>query len=500
MAGDAAAKTLALFNRFITGTMGLFYREERLAELGQRMATVCREFGFADPEQCMLWLMSAPPSKEQLEVLARALTIGETYFFRDPQSYRVLETEILPALIRSRLKEEKRLRIWSAGCSTGEEPYSIAILLSRMLGNLGDWNITILATDLNPQALEKARRGIYRQWSFRDAPPWLMDYFEKQQDGSFEITPRIRNMVQFGCLNLAEECYPAIFNNTNAMDVIFCRNVLLYFAPELIRSVASRFHNALLEGGWLFVSPSEASHHYFTGFSCRRRHGVILFRKEQEPAAGASFPARGTETFLPLPVSAPPLPGIVAAPPPPFLEAAGIPAPVAAIPPAADGYPEALALFEEGHYEMAVAKARERLALQPGDPDLLELLARTYANLGKFAEARQWCEQALVADRLRARNYYLLANIMLEQGLPAEATAELNRTLYIDHDFLLAYFTLGNLHLQAGRKREAQRGFANALRLLERRDPHEVLPEAEGMTAGQLAGIIRAMNQGEESE
>jgi chemotaxis protein methyltransferase CheR len=123
-------------------------------------------------------------------------------------------------------------------------------------------------------------------------------------------------------------------------------------------------------------------------------------------------------------------------------------------------------------------------------------LAKAYANLGRFSEARQCCEEAIAIDRLRAPNYYLLAVIMQEEGHMEEATAALNRALYVDHDYVPAYFALGNLNLQAGRKWEAQRNFANALRLLEKRDPHDVLPEADGMTAGRLAEIIRTVSQG----
>jgi chemotaxis protein methyltransferase CheR len=126
----------------------------------------------------------------------------------------------------------------------------------------------------------------------------------------------------------------------------------------------------------------------------------------------------------------------------------------------------------------------------------MQLLAKAYANLGRFSEARECCEQAIAADRLRAPNYYLLAVILQEEGRLEEAATALNRAIYIDHDYVPAYFALGNLSLQVGRKREAQRNFANALRILEKLDPHDALPEADGLTAGRLAEIIRNMSQG----
>jgi chemotaxis protein methyltransferase CheR len=501
--GKPSQKTLDLFSRFIAGTMGLHFREERLSELGQKIVSACGEFGFDDPEACMLWLMSTPLSREHLEILAGSLTIGETYFFRDPRSYRVLEEHVLPELKRARQKGDKRLRIWSAGCSSGEEPYSIAILLSRLLPDLDSWNITLLATDINPHVIEKGRQGVYGRWSFRDAPPWLMDYFKKKDDGRFEIVPRIRKMVQFNYLNLAEDCYPSLFNNTNAIDVIFCRNVMLYFQPEMISKVTAKFHHALHDGGWLFIGPTEAVQRPLEGFSRRNIAGTLVYRKGQgeveETRTGEAAPLwkMPDSSLLIEKISLPPGRGGL----PQHCDRT-IPDTTEKKPDSVDEpsstsiYRDACAQYEGGEYELAARKAQELRLTGEAGADVMQLLAKAYANLGRFSEARQCCEEAIAIDRLRAPNYYLLAVIMQEEGHMEEATAALNRALYVDHDYVPAYFALGNLNLQAGRKWEAQRNFANALRLLEKRDPHDVLPEADGMTAGRLAEIIRTVSQG----
>jgi len=498
--------TLALFSRFIARTMGLHTKDERLNELAQRVDSLSRDFGYDDPEACMLWLMSAPLSREQADILARSLTIGETYFFRDPQSYRVLEEQVLPEIIRARRTGEKTLRIWSAGCSTGEEPYSIAILLSRILPDLHDWNIMLLATDINPVALEKGLQGVYGNWSFRDAPQWLMNYFRKRKDGRFEIIPAIRKMVRFKYLNLAQECYPSLLNSTNAIDIIFCRNVMLYFSPTLIEKVLARFHNALPDGGWLFVSPTEVSCRPLDGFSCRRFPGAVAYRKggpDGEPGglwSGApESPALPGAAAAKGPVATPVLFDIPAALPP----APAVPAPAAGSVEESrcaaaditfrDSYLEAVALYDKGSYESAAGKVKAILAAGQDNTDALELLAKSYANLGRLAEARQCCEDAIAADKLRAHNHYLLSIILEELGEPGEAAAALKRALYIDQDYVIAHFALGNMNRQAGKKKEAERNFSNALQILEKREPGEVLVDAEGMTAGRLAEIIRVM-------
>ncbi len=503
MTASVSHNTLALFSRFISRTMGLHTKDERLSDLAQKVVSISRDFGYEDSEECMLWLMSAPLSREQSDILARSLTIGETYFLRDPQSYRVLEEQVLAEIISARRTGEKCLRIWSAGCSTGEEPYTIAILLSRILPDPDDWNIMLLATDINPVALEKGRQGVYGNWSFRDAPPWLMDYFRKRKDGRFEIIPRIRNMVRFSYLNLAEESYPSLLNGTNAIDIIFCRNVMLYFEPILIEKMIVKFHNALQDGGWLFVSPAEVACRSFDGFSCRRFPGAVAYRK------GDHGESRELWSGAPEP-SARPAAVLNAGTPPRTLHelpAVFLPAPAEHKPafdtvaessdaekiPSRDRYQEAVALYDEGSYESAAVKAREILEESPDNADALELLAKSYANLGKLAEARQCCEDAIAADKLRAHNHYLLSIILDEQGELDEAAAALKRVLYIDHDFVLAHFALGNMNRQAGKKKESERNFGNALRILEQLEPGEVLRDAEGITAGRLAEIIRVM-------
>ena len=280
--------TLALFAKFIARIMGLHFTEERHLELSQKMAAVAKDAGFSDLEQYLLWLMSAPLSREQLETLASALTIGETYFLRDPGSYQILEQQLLPGLVARRRGSDQALRIWSAGCSTGEEPYTLAIILSRVIPDLANWNISLTGTDINPQALERGRQGIYGSWSFRNAPPWLMDYFTRLDDGRFQVIPRIRALVRFEHLNLADAGSGPEGSGTSFLDLVFCRNVMLYFEQIQIERTMRRFHAALREGGWLFVGPTEVDQSLMKGFTCQRFTGALVLRKGADQAHGAA--------------------------------------------------------------------------------------------------------------------------------------------------------------------------------------------------------------------
>lgn len=272
--------------------MGLRFPKERWRDLERGIRSAAPEFGFKDTPSCIHWLLSAPLTKSQIEILASHLTIGETYFFRDKKVFEILEQHILPEFLRLRQASEKRLRIWSAGCCTGEEPYSIAILLSQIIPEWKDWNITILATDINPCFFQKASGGVYNEWSFRETPLWIKErYFERREDGCFEILPFIRKMVTFSYLNLAEDTYPSPFNNTNAMDLIFCRNVLMYFDTEHEKNVIQNLYRSLVEGGWLIVSPSETSHLLFSQFVTVNFPEVVIYKKDDHRPQTVEVPS-----------------------------------------------------------------------------------------------------------------------------------------------------------------------------------------------------------------
>jgi len=493
MARSVSERHLSQLSAFVAARIGLHFPRERWRDLERGVNSAARELDFGDSESYIEWLVSSSLTRSQIEGLASHLTVGETYFFRDRRVFQVLEKLVLPKLIHSRRRESgKHLRIWSAGCATGEEPYSIAILLSKMVLDRHDWNITIQATDINPRFLHKAADGLYGNWSFRDMPPGIKEkFFKPAGDGRFEILPQIKNMVTFAYLNLAEDSYPSLFNNTNAMDVIFCRNVLMYFAPERTKKVVHNLHRSLVDGGWLVASPGEASHVLFSQFATLDSPGTILYRKEKQPCPATSgFSCK------------------------PFEEAPGSFTSAVAFAPNShvgttatnheyttkpdprelpqDLYREASALYEGGCYAEAVEKAASLLAQNPTNTGGMTLLARVYANLGKLDEALEWCDRAIAAEKLNAGTHYLMATILQELDRTEVAMLSLKRALYIDPNLVLAHVALGNLSRQCGKHKESVKHFENALSLLTAKRPEDVVPESEGMRAGRLIEIIRS--------
>lgn len=480
-------------------TIGLHFPPERRDDLERGLAGASRELGFDDTSRCIGWLLSRTPTRAELQVLASHLTIGETYFFRDEPTMAALLGHVLPELIRKRRSHERRLRIWSAACCTGEEPYSLAILLHQLLPDLHDWQIAITGTDINSGFLQKAALGVYTEWAFRNTPAHVKArYFERSDDGRYAIVPEIRKLVSFSQRNLVEDVYGGVSIDSRAVDLILCRNALMYFTPAQMQKVVGNLHRSLADDGWLAVSPSELSQTVFARFATVNLSGAILYRKSgDKPCVGqspvpevlhrtaASVSARiehAAEATTPVSASANAQGASAALPEEPL---AG--APLAAL-------AAARALYERGHY----AEVLEMLlsAISPLEPDAaaLSLLARALANQGRLAEALTWCERWIAADKLDAAAHYTRAVVLMEQGDTGEALSCLQRAVYLEPDFVMAHFALGNLARVGGHKKRAQKHFHNALHLLRAYSPDDLLPEAEGLTVGRLSDMLTSMS------
>lgn len=502
-------RQLSRLSEYVTGWLGLHFPKKRWRDLERNIRNAAQELGFKDTEACIERLVSGQFEKGQEEILAGHLTIGETYFFREQKSYDTLENHILPDLIASRRGREQRLRIWSAGCSTGEEPYSLAILLSRMIPDLREWQITILATDINPRSLGKAVQGVYGDWSFRGVPQWIRQrYFTKTPDGRYELSHAIKRMVTFSPLNLAEDNYPSLSTNTNAMDIILCRNVLMYFEPERHRQVIRSFQRSLLEGGWLVVSPCETSPAFSSCFETVMFPGAAFYRKNEQgvkahavlppvPAGVAaagfmspgftspSVPAAAPKSLYPVPPSAPDLVAPAAPPEQPRM------------------YEEALALYRRGSYEEAayllsglLSRSEAGSGTQPVFGKAVALMVQAQANRGEIILALDWVDRAIAVDKLNAELYYLRATIFQEQGEIPKAMASLKQAVYLDQSFVMAHFAMGMLALQNGKSGEAGRHLENARALLRVCPADDPVPGAEGMTVARLSEIITATRAG----
>jgi len=267
----------------VAARLGLDFPPRRSADLERGVGRAARRAGARSVPEYLARLEPEPADSAAWQHLAAELTVGESYFFRDRAALDALADQVLaPLIAERRAKGRLRLRLWSAGCSTGEEPYTLAMLLHRLLPDRADWELTILATDVDLAALETARLGEYRQWSLRETPVWARSaHLIRHGRERFEVASAIREMVTFAPHNLVRPAgAPA---GSGMMDAILCRNVLMYFTREAQQATARMLRHSLAKGGWLFVSPAEASTELLHPLVPVRFPGAVLYLRE-EPA------------------------------------------------------------------------------------------------------------------------------------------------------------------------------------------------------------------------
>jgi chemotaxis protein methyltransferase CheR len=253
---------------------GMWFADSSKYLLQKRLSPRARELNFDSFQKYFYFLQYDPRADAEYDQIYDMVTTNETYFFREPAQLTAFVEEIVPDLLSR--KTVKKIRIWSAGCSSGEEPYSLAMLLQEA-GWYEHALFEIFASDINQQVLAKARRGQYRENAFRATEQPLRDrYFVRQDDGSWRIKDEIRNRVQFGRLNLYDEGRVSLLGH---LDVVFCRNVIIYFDDASKKVVVKNFYNRLIDGGYLLLGHSESLISLSTQFKLRHlKHDMVYQR------------------------------------------------------------------------------------------------------------------------------------------------------------------------------------------------------------------------------
>jgi chemotaxis protein methyltransferase CheR len=464
---------------------------------------------------------SHPVGRAEMERLINFLTVGETYFFRDEGQFNALTSHVLPALIArkraavSGLNMQPQLRLWSAGCATGEEAYSLAIILKELLPDIDRWQILILATDINQDSLARAREALYSDWSFREAraKAGQTRYFNFDLPTKrHALRPDVRQMVTFAPLNLIEYDYPALHNNTVSMDLILCRNVTIYFTEADTRRVVQRFYEALVQDGWLVVGHSEPSPAVYGAFQPRTWPNALLYQKTGQPHGwpdnwawlqpvtippltnSMATPLNKVEPFIPIstqagadllfsqnhgsfvtPLLSPPVPTSAASPP--LLER--------------DSCQIAAVLLSRGHISEAVNELQRQLSVDPHLAAAHTLLGRAYANLGQWSEAQRYCQSAIELDKLQAEAYYLLGLVYEQEAQLESAIAMLKKAIYLEPNMPLPHLNLAVLYKKSGQKKNAERACRNSIKILEKYTPTDIVPHSGGASAQYLLVAAR---------
>ncbi|MBN1484936.1 MAG: tetratricopeptide repeat protein [Chloroflexia bacterium] len=422
-------------------------------------------------------LLDSAAGEGEMNALLEEVVNNETSFFRNPRHFRALAEIVLPEMDRARPPHEP-LRLWSAGCSTGQEAYSIAITVAELFGLPLRRPVQILATDISRRALSQAQAGRYTAKQMQRVElPYRSLYFQTQGEES-QVKPELRQLVHFQELNLVQTPFPPRFHN---VDVIFCRNVTIYFQLETCRRLMANLYRSLNPGGHLFIGFSETLWQIFDAFERIQASGTFFYRKgpASRPLTSRPLQTRPQPHSVPggSSVERPLLLGESAgtAPPEPAPARPGLPSAPPEHDPAREHYRRGMDKLRQGHYEQALQAFRTALREEPNLVEAYCGLAQAYANQGQNAAAMQACERALELDDLAEEAYLLRGLIHRQLGQTELAIADLERATYLNPGSPTGHFYLGDALLALPDREGALRAFRRTWRTLLGQPEHAII-------------------------
>lgn len=447
---------------WIISTTGLSYYGDKDRDLAIAVGR-CQQLD-GRPAREVLDILTRRPDPA-LDRLVEELTIGETFFFRHLEMFHALRDHVLPDLIRKR-SALRSIRIWSAGCSVGAEPYSLAILLHDLLGKAAqDWSFGIVATDINRRFLALARAGVYDNWALRGMDPALLQRTFHRVGARWRINEVYRQAVTFRHHNMVKDKFPSIEHELSGLDLIICRNVIIYFDTTTNRRLADQFYRSLVPGGWLAVGHAEPHTEIFRAFQTINAPGAVLYQRAADGDGHKEAPSHASAAVVPLVRVAPP---------------AAVHAPLPA------------------KEVMAPKRAPATTAANPSNPIVeggreIEEISKL-ADSGDLASARKRAEALVAAQPLHEGAHFQLGLVLFQQGEWGKASQALKRSLYLRRDLAVAHYYLGLVQLSLGES--STRSFQNARRLISRLEGGAVLSWGDGLTAGELRALLQPYHLG----
>jgi chemotaxis protein methyltransferase CheR len=473
--------------RLLSERTGLFFAPRQRDTVHSVIKTAMQRAGFKEIDAFVRMLSH---DDRTLDQLISELTVGETYFFRELEQFRFIRSEILWEL-RKRRGSENRLRVWSAGCASGEEAYSLAMLFDRE--GLAD-RTHILATDICSKSLTSARQGVYHRWSLRGEAGQLAKPYLVADKDRFRIDERLRDRVQFEYLNLALDVYPSIVTGTWQVDLILCRNVLIYLDRDTVRAVARRLFESLAVGGWLITGSGDPPLGQDAPFETVSTDFGVFYRR---PPPDAEEPAIS------------------------FSRARSEPLPPETIPSDWEFRSRDAAIDQMGHadhpgdeqvtidrsempatdsraWAVALKNARRALADgeyrhaaeltqgRPSEPTACAIQVQALANVDSAA-ALTACAEAISRHPLSTELHYLHTSLLMETNQHESAAQAARRLIFLDRSLAIGHFLLGSALRRMGDVQAARRSFLNVRNLCARRPADEHVPLTDGESAGRLA-------------
>ncbi len=492
------------FRGLVARRLGLGFDDGKLDQLADVLRGRLEASGCADAGSYLVRVESSGAGREEWRALAEQLTVGETFFFRNSDHFRALAELVLPERVLQSEAGGGEVRVLSAGCASGEEAYTLAILARERLPGLGPApRVRITGIDVNPAMIRRALRARYSSWSLRETPPDVRDRNFRQEGREFALRDEVRALAAFEERNLVEPD-PA-FWRPDAFDVVFCRNVTMYFPAEAARQVVDRIAGSLASGGYLFLGHAETLRGLSDAFHLRHTHGTFYYQRRREPASRApslsAAPAWSEEV--------------------PARSAAGLldsgtswmdvirraSERIATLAEGAERAPADRAAAEAPRrtWDLGVVvellrserfeEAMKLLGALPGesarDPDAQLLRAVIQTNGGDLEGARRTCRELLEADEMNAGAHYLMALCLEHEGDRRGAREHDQAAAYLDPDFAMPRFHLGLLAKREGDPTAARAELGRALGLLGREDASRILLFGGGFSREALMDLFR---------
>ncbi|MDO8141015.1 MAG: CheR family methyltransferase, partial [Candidatus Brocadiales bacterium] len=429
------------FRQYIEGRTGMYIDDSKLNSLKISINSRMVAVDIKDYSTYYSLITANATGKKEFDELLDIILIKETFFFRDERQLNVLTKNILPDLAAR--KNGKEIKIWSAGCATGEEPYSIAMAI--MEGFLCDnINVSIYATDISAEALKKAKEAIYGKSSMRSIDRAMLDKYFTHRDGRYHLHDRVKLMVRFDTVNLVDTYFPAEGSN---FDIVFCKNVIIYFRLDTVKTVIRRFYDVLAPGGCLFVGHSESLWQISADFDLEEISGVFLYRKDGRNKALAEinpFRQRGkTSAATAFPRTAIPSPHRTAAsrhgmPPTQVVKGDVVTQHAGGI--RKKDLSEWIkngVLPSDGNSEAALEEIEEILQGDPKNIDVHLLAGKIYANMGLYDKALKKGMDVVEINDLSAGAYLLMGSIYYKIGEKEKAISAFKKTIYLDDNSVI---------------------------------------------------------------
>jgi chemotaxis protein methyltransferase CheR len=264
---------------FIYSQCGIYIADNRKYLLENRLGNRLKKLNLRNFDEYYNFLRFDAAKGGEMKKLFEVITTNETSFYRNPPQLQVFQEKVLTEVLDSCRAKGKRLRIWSAGCSTGEEPYTISMIIHELLqSDIASWDIKITANDLSERVLESARKGVYNDYTLRTTPKEVVERYFEMNDGVNTIKPQVKKLVSFGQINLRDR---AQIKRVERSQIVFCRNVIIYFDDAMKKQVISSFYDNLLPGGYLIIGHSESLHNITRAFKPIHFPGAIIYKKEE---------------------------------------------------------------------------------------------------------------------------------------------------------------------------------------------------------------------------